>query len=89
MSSLVFLAFSIILFFVIYGVMFTLLPMILGQFFSVADDLVTPENMDADWITTYNETEGTVQWLVPLVPTIGIFVAVIKILMVASARGRE
>jgi len=29
------------------------------------------------------------QWLIPLVPTIGIFVLVIKVLMVASGRGRD
>ncbi len=71
--------------------MFTLMPMIFGQFFTVADSLVNSPNttMNAAWVQIYNEEEEIVKWLVPLVPTIGIMIAVIKILMVASVRGRD
>lgn len=86
MSSLVFLGFSIIAFFLSYGIMWLIVPMTLGAFYSVADTQVI---MNSNWQTAYNTTEGTVRWLVPLIPTVGIFVALIKIFMVASARGRE
>ena len=69
--------------------MFTLMPMIFGAFFSTADSIVNNQTMNAEWIAIYEEEEDIVQWLVPLVPTIGIMVAVIKILMVASVRGRD
>ncbi len=69
--------------------MFTLMPMIFGAFFTLANDFVVEPTFNAEWRTIYEEEEDIVQWLVPLVPTIGIMVAVIKILMVASVRGRD
>lgn len=86
MSSLLFLGFSIIAFILSYGVMFLVVPMTLGAFFTVADNI---DILDASWAATYDETETTIQYLVPLIPTIGIFVLVIKILMVASVRGQN
>lgn len=89
MSSLVFLGFSVIMFFISYGIMFTIAPMIFGAFFTLADTFVAAPTFDADWAAIYEEQEDIVQWLVPLIPTIGIMIAVIKILMVASVRGRD
>lgn len=86
MSSLLFLGFSVIAFIISYGIMFTLMPMILGAFFTVADNV---NIADASWQQTYEDTEDVVQWLTPLIPTIGIFILVIKVLMVASVRGRD
>ena len=85
-SSLIFLGFSVILFIISYGIMFTLLPMVLGAFFSVADQAPIA---DAEWAAIYEENEDIVQWLVPLIPTIGIFILIIKVFMVASVRGRD
>ena len=65
--------------------MFTLTPAILGVVYDVAGSI--PLN-DA-WQETYDETEEVTRFLVPLVPTIGIFILVIKVLMVASVRGRD
>jgi len=67
------------------------MPMIFGQFFTVADSLVNSPNttMNAAWVQIYNEEEDIVKWLVPLVPTIGIMIAEIKILTVAPVRGRD
>lgn len=62
------------------------MPMILGAFFTVADNV---NIADAEWAQTYEDTEDVVQWLTPLIPTIGIFILVIKVLMVASVRGRD
>lgn len=89
MSSLIFLGFSVILFIISYGIMFTIAPMILGAVYSVVETNMTDGNMTQDWIDVYNNTKETTQYLVPLIPTIGIFILVIKVLMVASARGRD
>ena len=89
MSSLIFLGFSVILFIISYGVMFTIAPMILGSVFTVMEMSLTNGSMTQEWIDMYNQTKETTQYLVPLIPTIGIFILVIKLLMVASARGRD
>ena len=86
MSSLIFLGFSVILFIISYGIMFTLMPMIMGAFFSAADNMPIA---DAEWAQAYEDTEDVVMWLTPLIPTIGIFILVIKVFMVASVRGRD
>ena len=85
-ESLIFLGFSVISFIISYGIMFTLLPMVLGAFFSVADQSPI---QDAEWAAIYESSEDIVQWLVPLIPTIGIFILIIKVFMVASVRGRD
>ena len=84
MSSLIFLGFSIIMFIVSYGVMWMIVPMVLGMFFSLDVPVMDPE-----WAATQQETEDVVRWLVPLVPTLGIFVFIIKVMMAAAARGRD
>ena len=89
MSSLIFLGFSVILFIISYGIMFTIAPMILGAVYSVVETNMTAGTMTQEWIDVYNNTKETTQYLVPLIPTIGIFILVIKVLMVASARGRD
>jgi len=85
MSSLIFLGFSVIIFIISYGVMFMIVPIVLGPFFSALNTTsLTPE-----WADTFNETSTTIQFLIPLMPTIGIFILVLKVLMVASVRGRD
>jgi len=69
--------------------MFTIAPMILGSVFTVMESNLTNGSMTQEWIDMYNQTKETTQYLVPLIPTIGIFILVIKVLMVASARGRD
>ena len=66
--------------------MFTIAPMVLGAVWSVMDGM---EIMNSDWQQVYDDTKATTQYLVPLIPTIGIFILVIKVFMVASARGRD
>ena len=98
MSSLVYLGLSLVLFVITYGVAFTIMPMIFGAFFNVADisGLLDPTACDTSptsaacqWGTIYEANEDTVQYLVPLMPTLGIVIIVIKVLMTASARGRD
>ena len=84
MSSLIFLGFSIIMFVISYGVMFMIVPMVLGMFFSLDVPI-----MDSEWAATQQETEDVVRWLIPLVPTLGIFIFIIKVMMAASAKGRD
>ena len=86
MSSLVFLAFSVILFIIVYGIMFLLVPQILGQFFTVLNAM--PIN-DASWQAIYNQNEATAKFVVPLIPTIGLFILIIKVLMTASVKGAD
>lgn len=88
MSSLVFLGFSIIMFLITFGVMFTLVPMILGQVWTTMGE----DNMpiaDPAWQETYNNTETRLQYIIPLIPTIGLMIFVIKVLMSSSVRGRD
>lgn len=86
MSSLVFLGFSIIIFLISYGIMFILTAMILGTFWTAAGEV---NIASAEWQAIYDDTEAQVQFIVPLVPTVGLFIFIIKVLMVASVRGRD
>jgi hypothetical protein len=87
-SALVVLGFSIIMFLISYGLMFTLVPMTLGQVWTVMNENNMPIP-DQNWQDTYNNTQSTLQYIIPLVPSIGIVLVVIKVLMVASVRGRD
>lgn len=87
MSSLVYLGLSLILFVITYGIAFTLMPMIFGSFFTMMDS--NNFTISAGWMAIYEQNEDTVQYLVPLMPTMGIIIIVIKVLMTASARGRD
>jgi len=74
------------MFLVSYGVMFLLTPMILGQFFTILGNMPIES---ASWQAVYDQNEETALFIVPLIPTLGIFVLIIKVLMVASVRGRD
>ena len=74
------------MFIVAYGVMFTVATMVLGAVWTVMDGM---DIMNESWQQTYDDTKATTQYLVPLIPTVGIFILVIKVFMVASARGRD
>ncbi len=87
MSSLVYLGLSLILFAITFGVAFLLMPMIFGQFFQLVDSNAIV--LDAEWLALYNQNKETVQYLIPLMPALGIFIIVLKVLMTASARGRD
>ncbi len=87
MSSLVYLGLSVILFAIVYGLAFSIMPTILGAYFSMMDTADIP--MNAEWTAIYETNEDTVQYLVPLMPAMGIVILVIKILMTAAARGRD
>ena len=89
-SSLVYLGLSLILFVITYGLAFTLMPMVFGVFFTQMDDLSADNStVNADWAAIGVTNQTTVKYLVPLMPTLGIVILVIKVLMTASARGRD
>ena len=77
-----------IIFFITAGVMFTLVPIILGTVWTATNETNMPI-ADQDWQDTYNETTGQLQYIIPLIPTLLIAMAVIKILLVSSVRGRD
>jgi len=86
LSSLLYLGFSVIAFLVSFGIMFLLTPMILGQFFSILGNMPIA---DAGWQAVYDENEAVALFITPLIPSLGIFILVLKVLMVASVRGRD
>jgi len=69
---------------VTYGVMWYLVPIVLGTFFSN-----TPVITDPTWAGINSRTQNVLSWLIPLAPTVGIFVFIIKVFMVASVKGRD
>lgn len=86
MASIVYLGLSIIVFAIVYGIAFTVVPVIFGAFFSLGENW----NWDgSSWESIYDQNEATVQYLVPLIPSFGILLLVIKVLMAATATGRD
>ena len=74
------------------------MPIIFGAFFTVADTsglldpqvcVTNPTSVACEWNNIYETNEDTVQYLVPLMPTMGIVIIVIKVLMTSAARGRD
>lgn len=76
------------MFLISYGLMFTLVPMILGQVWTAMDQNNMPIP-DATWQATYNSTQTQLQYIIPLVPAMGLVVFVIKVLMATSVLGRN
>ena len=82
--NLIHLGFTVIGFIITYGIIFTFTPMLLGAVFTTLDAL--PENPNEGWSGLYETNKTTVQYLVPLIPAIGIFVLIIRILMRSAER---
>ena len=85
-SSLVFLGLSVITFIIAYGISFLVAAAVLGAVYS---DLNTVPITDPSWLAMYTKTATTIKFLVPLIPSIGILILVIKVLMTASVRGSD
>ena len=84
MPSLIHFGFSVIAFVIAYGLTFTIAPMILGSVFTTMDAL--PDIPNEGWANLYDSNKTAVQFLVPLIPAIGIFVLIIRILMRSAER---
>ena len=88
-SSLIFLAMSVVMFIIVFGILFQITPAILGAFYTVTGNVIVDMEINSEWVAIYNEIDALSQYLVPLVMALGIVLLVIKVLMVASARGNE
>jgi len=60
--------------------------MVLGMFFSAMDSTTISNPL---WAQVYDENQDTMRFIIPLVPSLGLFILVLKVLMVASVRGRD
>ena len=87
-SSMVYLGFSIIAFLIGYGIMFLVMAQILGQSWTMMDSTHMPIP-NVSWQNVYNDTQTRIQFIVPLAAGAGLVVFVIKVLMVASNKGRD
>ena len=63
-----------------------LTPLILGSFFSLMDAFTIT---DPVWKNIYLENKELAELLTPITFSMGLLVAIIKILMVATSRGRD
>lgn len=88
-SSLIFLGLAVIVFVVTFGIMANLSAAILGAFFDVMDDVVDSLNIEGEWLATYNEISETSGYLILMIFSLGIVIFVIKVIMVAAARGAD
>lgn len=83
-SSLVYLGLSLIVFVISFGIMFFLIPMILGAFFTAM-----PPVMNAQWQATNVKTQTIIMYLIPLTASMGIFIMVLKVLMASTVKGAD
>lgn len=84
-----FLGLSLLAFIISFGLVWILVPMVLGTFFTVLSSSTLLTSLSASWQATYNNTQTQVQWLIPLSVQLGIFILVLKVLLVASNRGAD
>lgn len=89
MASLVFLGLSLLAFVISFGLVWILVPMVLGSFFTAISQTNLISGLSTSWQLTYNTTQTNVQWLIPLSVQLGIFILVLKVLMVASNKGGD
>lgn len=89
MSSLVFLGLSLLAFIISFGLVWIIVPMVLGSFFTAISNTNLVTGLSTSWQLTYNQTQTQVQWLIPLSVQLGIFILVLKVLMVASNKGGD
>ena len=86
MSSLLYLGISVVVFFVVFGFLALLAPLIFGGFFGVMDNYQVPSEI---WRGIYSENKKLVELLVPIIFAMGTFIAVLKILMSSTNKGRD
>ena len=86
MGSMVYLGMSVVLFFAVFGVTFYVASTILGAFGSaIAGVPIT----DPAWATMNTTTQKEIQFLVPLMPALGIFIVILKVFTAATVRGAD
>ena len=88
-SSLLFLGIGIVLFIVVFGVMIIMAAAILGAVFATLDSVMAHYTLDPFWAQTYGEVRETSGMLILMIMSLGVVILILKIIMVASARGRD
>ena len=88
-SSLIFLGIGIVLFLVVFGVMVIMSAAILGTIFTVLDGIIAQNPLSPEWQRIYDEVSETSGLLILMIMSIGIVLIVVKVIMVAAARGRD
>ena len=86
MASLIYAGFSALGFILTYGIMWLLVPAIFGIFFGVLDDIHIPSEF---WRDAYQKNQQLALYLTPLAATLGVFMFIIKVIMMVSARGAD
>ena len=85
-SSLVYLGFSVIVFIVSFGIMFYIASAVLGSFFSALNQV---QITDVKWSAMNTRTQSELQFLVPLMIALGLFILVLKVFMAASTKSAD
>jgi len=86
MSSLLYLGVSVIVFFILFGFLSMITPLILGLFLSVMGNFTIA---DSTWAGIYAENKKLVELLTPLIFAMGLVMAVLKIFMSVTNKGRD
>lgn len=89
MAALVYLGLSLLAFVISFGLVWIIVPMVLGSFFTAISNTNLITGLSTSWQLTYNTTQSNVQWLIPLSVQLGIFILVLKVLMAATNRGGD
>ena len=83
-SSLVYLGLSTIAFCITYGLIWFLIPEILGSFFSAM-----PPVANATWQAMNVKTQNIIMYIIPLSASFGIFMLALKVLMNSTVKGAD
>lgn len=86
---MLFLAIGIVSYVVVLGMLMQFTPAILGAVFSVVGDLMQNPDIDAEWLTVYDDLDDLTQLLVPMMFSLLLVLLVIKVLMAAGVTGRD
>ena len=86
MSSLLYLGVSIVVFFILFGFLAMITPLMFGLFFSVMGRFVIH---DPAWSAIYDNNKALVELLVPIIFSLGVTVAILKIFMGSTNKGRD
>ncbi len=89
-SSLLFLGIGTVLFILVFGIMVVLSAAILNAVFTTLDQVVGDfAKPGTYWANTYDEVREMSGILILMIMSLGIVILILKIIMVASARGRD
>ncbi len=88
-SSLLYIGISLIMFIIVFGFLFQLMPAILGAVFTVVSNVMIDMEINEEWQLVYAEVDNLSRYLITLVMTLGIVVLIIKVLMIASVHSSD